>query len=579
MANNPYLDMTLPRGFRNLNPGNIEDGPFARRQPGYSGGDGRFARFDNMENGLNAQSALLQSYGNKGLNTLNAIVNRYAPASDHNNTAAYAGFLSKRLGIAPDAPLDMSNPSVRRDLAMAMAQHENGKDPRGFMALASDSTPQIGGEQPQAPQGTQSISLGDQENQQPFNNIGSTLANMGASLASLDRGGTGIASLNASRVASNLASQEQAREAQGGWKYAGQTQNGQGLMFQNSRGEIRVEPLAPGFSGQKESSTTQFLKEIQSHPELAQTYRDIHGIQDAEQYDPDSLKLAGMDWLSNGNPQALKDVPIKKRPEAMRLAQEQFKKDTGQDYDPADLALRRGDYQVLKSESMKFGQMLAPTQAAHDRLQADIKIAKERVADLPSELNTHNMPWNKFMQSTAEQLQTAGFSKLAQARESIYNVERGYTNVQSNGMRTGDTVAAQKRAEALINSAMTPDVLLGQADKDGKRSGGLLDFMSDSGTRILNSVKGGQDTLRQEWKSRARNFGSGVQKAEDDIVNDIDKRIGKSSSGAGKPTIGGTTKAPANIRNQNDLMSWIQSQGLQKGDKFTLPDGTEGTVP
>jgi hypothetical protein len=269
---NPTLEAFQPRGFRNLNPGNIEDGPFARRQPGYKGTDGRFAIFDSMENGLGAQSALLNSYGNRGLNTLNAIVNRYAPAADNNNTAAYSSFLSKRMGIAPDAPLDMSNPNVRRDLALAMAEHENGKDPRSFMALGSDSMPQVGGEQPQAPQGAQSISLGDQENQLPLNNIGSTLANMGASIASLDRGGTGIASLNASRVASNLAAQEQAREAQGGWKYAGQTQNGQGLMFQNSRGEIRVEPLAPGFAGKSDSDLPNSVKEYnyrQKNPDYA----------------------------------------------------------------------------------------------------------------------------------------------------------------------------------------------------------------------------------------------------------------------------------------------------------------------
>ena len=158
-------------------------------------------------------------------------------------------------------------------MRMAAGQ-PNPQDPNSFVATASDATPQVGGDvTPQA----QSISLGDQENTQPLNNIGSTLANMGASIAALDRHGTGIASLNASRVASNLAAQEQARETQGGWKYAGQTQNGQGLMFQNSRGEIRVEPLAPGFSGNKESSTTQFLKEIQANPGLADTYKSIHG--------------------------------------------------------------------------------------------------------------------------------------------------------------------------------------------------------------------------------------------------------------------------------------------------------------
>ena len=441
-------------------------------------------------------------------------------------------------------------------------------DARSFQATGTDEMANAVNQPP----GAQSISLGDQENTQPFNNIGSTLANMGASIASLDNRGTGIAALNASRVAGNLAAQEQAREAQGGWKYAGQTQNGQGLMFQNSRGEIRVEPLSSQFAGQREPESLRFLDALAVDPQRMAAYQQMHNTGSTPS-DPESLKLAGMDWLNNGNPQALKDVPIKQRPEAMKLAREQYKTDTGQDFDPADLALRRGDYKVLQSESAKFGQMLAPTQAAHDRLQADIKIAKEQITNLPSDLNSSNLPFNKFMQMTAEQLQTAGYSnKLSKARESIYNVERGYTNVQSNGMRTGDTVAAQKRAEGLINSAMTPDTLLGEIGKDGNRSGGLLDFMSDSGTRILNSVKGGQDTLRQEWKSRARNFGSGVQKTEDDILNEIDKKAKTTSSPS-------NTKLPSDIKTPNDLMSWAKQQGLKKGDPLPLPDGTMGVMP
>jgi hypothetical protein len=192
------------------------------------------------------------------------------------------------MGVDPNQPLDMNDPNVRRNMAMAMGRFENGMspvDPRTWQASATPQPAtgapmQLPGATPEQPPGAQSISLGDQENQQPFNNIGSTLANMGASIASLDNRGTGIASLNASRVAGNLAAQEQAREAQGGWKYAGQTQNGQGLMFQNSRGEIRVEPLAPGFAGEKESSTTKFLKEIQANPKLADTYKSIHSGDD-----------------------------------------------------------------------------------------------------------------------------------------------------------------------------------------------------------------------------------------------------------------------------------------------------------
>jgi hypothetical protein len=173
-----------------------------------------------MDHGIDAQSSLLQGYGNKGLNTLNAIINRWAPSSDGNNTNAYASFVGKKIGVDPNQPLDMNDPNVRRNMAMAMGRFENGMspvDPRSWQASATPQQAtaapmQLPGATPEQPPGAQSISLGDQENQQPFNNIGSTLANMGAAIASLDNRGTGIASLNASRVAQNLTAQENARQ-------------------------------------------------------------------------------------------------------------------------------------------------------------------------------------------------------------------------------------------------------------------------------------------------------------------------------------------------------------------------------
>jgi hypothetical protein len=352
-----------------------------------------------------------------------------------------------------------------------------------------------------------------------MDNVGNGLQQAGASLMAISNPG-------GASVLANMSGQR----PRNAWTYRGQTANGMGMIMMGPNGETRIDPLPPGFAGQSSSSLPSDVREFEyakTHPEYAQYTQEKFNRehpQDAAP-DPDSLKMFGMDYLVNGNQAALKDVPQKQRSEALRLAKEQFKNDTGSDYDPADLAIRRGAYQELITESRKFGQMLAPTQTAHDRLLADIKIAKERVADLPSELNTHNLPWNQFMQMSSKALQDSGFAKLAQAREAIYNVERGYSSVQASGMRAGDTVASQKRAEELINSAMTPDVLLGTAGKDGNRSGGLLDFMGDSANRILDNVKGGQKRLREEWKKGAQEFGSGLSKNEAEITNEIDSRI------------------------------------------------------
>ena len=125
-----------PRGIRNNNPGNIEDGSFARSIPGYKGTDGRFAVYDSPEAGNAAHATLLGSYGRRGLNTVDGVVGRWAPSSE-NNTGAYARFVAQRLGVDPTAPLDMNDPKVLSSMAAAMAEHENGQP----VTMSGDTPP------------------------------------------------------------------------------------------------------------------------------------------------------------------------------------------------------------------------------------------------------------------------------------------------------------------------------------------------------------------------------------------------------------------------------------------------------
>ncbi|MFM5924581.1 MAG: hypothetical protein ACKOPG_10400 [Novosphingobium sp.] len=111
------------RGMRNNNPGNLEYGPFAR-QLGATGSDGRFAVFPTFEAGVKAQERLLggRTYYGGGLNTINAILNRYAPPGE-NPTGNYAAYVSRVTGIPSDQPLNRGDiPTV----AAAMRQFESG---------------------------------------------------------------------------------------------------------------------------------------------------------------------------------------------------------------------------------------------------------------------------------------------------------------------------------------------------------------------------------------------------------------------------------------------------------------------
>lgn len=123
----PWEDYApAPRGIRNNNPGNIEDGGFARSVPGYKGSDGRFAVYDTPEAGNAAQTKLLQSYGKRGVNTVEGIVNRWAPPKE-NDTGAYVRFVAQKAGLDPRAPIDMNDPAVVSRVQAAMAEHENGR--------------------------------------------------------------------------------------------------------------------------------------------------------------------------------------------------------------------------------------------------------------------------------------------------------------------------------------------------------------------------------------------------------------------------------------------------------------------
>lgn len=124
----PTKQSGVARGIRNNNPGNIEYGDFARRM-GATSSDGRFAIFPTAESGLSALSALLTSYGNRGINTTQAIINRFAPPTE-NNTAGYSAGVAKALGVSQMQPLNIAkDPIARAALMQQITRIENGSNP------------------------------------------------------------------------------------------------------------------------------------------------------------------------------------------------------------------------------------------------------------------------------------------------------------------------------------------------------------------------------------------------------------------------------------------------------------------
>lgn len=126
------------RGVRNHNQGNIKDGPWARRQPGYAGNDGTFARFNSPEAGNAAQETLLRDNYVNGRRTIGDIVDKYLgfPGSGENSRASrdnYTSYVAGRTGLDPNVPV---NPEHVGRLAQAMREFENGGGGGGGAAPA-----------------------------------------------------------------------------------------------------------------------------------------------------------------------------------------------------------------------------------------------------------------------------------------------------------------------------------------------------------------------------------------------------------------------------------------------------------
>lgn len=118
-------DLFRVRSVRNNNPGNLN----FTHQAGASlenGPNARFAKFGTMEEGVSQLARQLMLYRSRGLNSLNAIMAKFAPISE-NNTKQYIATLSKKMGVGADQQIDVSNPQTMRALVLGISQYEAGK--------------------------------------------------------------------------------------------------------------------------------------------------------------------------------------------------------------------------------------------------------------------------------------------------------------------------------------------------------------------------------------------------------------------------------------------------------------------
>lgn len=123
----------LPRGMRNNNPGNIRTLPASRAWRGQVGDDRGYGVYDEMASGVRALAKQLLAYEKRGLVTVRAIIETWAPAVGRDPvtgktytqaTPAYVTAVTRALQVKADDALDIKARLV--ELAAAIIKHENG---------------------------------------------------------------------------------------------------------------------------------------------------------------------------------------------------------------------------------------------------------------------------------------------------------------------------------------------------------------------------------------------------------------------------------------------------------------------
>lgn len=117
-----------PRGIRNNNPGNIEFNPrnkWKGLNPNSQKIDKRFCVFITPEWGIRALMRLIRNYK---LETINKIINRWAPSFE-NDTSAYAQHVAKVVGVGVNDKIDCYNKTTLINITKGIIIHENGFNP------------------------------------------------------------------------------------------------------------------------------------------------------------------------------------------------------------------------------------------------------------------------------------------------------------------------------------------------------------------------------------------------------------------------------------------------------------------
>ena len=136
------LEIRIPRGIRNNNPGNLKEMPEDKTQwfgERATNDDPIFEEFEEPEHGIRALCKVLLTYYRKHkLGTVSKIITRWAPGEE-NDTGAYIISVCRQMRVSTNAPLKVDEKATLQALAAAIIVHENGRRADG-LAWYDDAT-------------------------------------------------------------------------------------------------------------------------------------------------------------------------------------------------------------------------------------------------------------------------------------------------------------------------------------------------------------------------------------------------------------------------------------------------------
>ncbi len=136
----------IPRGVHNNNPGNIRLSVARWRGQRPVQADPEFVEFETPAQGLRALMVLLLTYYRKyGLDTVDCIINRYAPPHE-NATDHYAFSVARQMGVKRQQRLHLVDPETIIALARAIVRHECGPAPKERRGMVWQRLLQTSGE-------------------------------------------------------------------------------------------------------------------------------------------------------------------------------------------------------------------------------------------------------------------------------------------------------------------------------------------------------------------------------------------------------------------------------------------------